>query len=1128
MTDTTKKFVEYSSAIVSGTISTPTELASALAALDDEELLSASLAAGSALVAYAEFMKLAPKLLPGISFGVSLASFGETVTRVVGESSSEQPVANSDYLSLASDTVALLGAGAAAVALLPVAVPATTALSIFAGVSVLASTAIGVVALAVDDPGDSQVNEAMGEVFAAVNHLKSSYPGYDAGHYDYFVDRFFVERTLDNGVPITGTESLHHIIFEAIDPGLPLSRADSVFGALSNQESLGAERLIREVELLLGTGQGEPIVTEEQYIDRSLALKDALDNSALLHVVDLAALAPSQVHDLAVQDSDQGRAVRYSLVNLLPFAVGSGLSGTAADTIDYEWNSFSSEFLGDRSEMLAAVIQRNQDNAGYPASPDGEPVYYLDSVTGEVAFVGQEDLSPGAPLFLKEEVRNILFGSREDDASDGLIGGTLADRIYGLDGDDVLSGSAGDDYLEGGDGADTLSGGMGADTLLGGPGDHDNLHGGEGLDTYIFKQGDGHDIIADTDLTGVVQIRNASEIELLLGHQSWESEGVWGRDGEFSWQGQGTDLIISGAPTGADASITIENFHNGDFGIYLSAATDAAFDQQFGDSEDNSLVGDAGQDQLFGSQGNDELLGQGGDDELFGSSGNDTLDGGDGHDVLYGASGDDKLYGGAGSDDLFGSSGDDHIEGGDGNDRLFGSSGINVLYGGDGADQIYNSGSGFISGGAGPDDIYGGSEVEVIDAGSGNDILRGALGADTLFGGSGHDIYIYGQGHGFDTVSDEGPNTLLFSTGLGPADLAFQLTEDGLLANTGGDTNTVFLPGFSLQDISNQAITRAEFAGGESYSLTGLLSSIGHVGEVYIDGADEDDTLNGDWTQETIRGLAGNDQIFGYGANDVLLGGPGNDNLWGMSGDDRLVGGEGDDSLDGGDGNDHLEGGPGDDVYHVFELEGSVTVVERKGEGHDTVLSDYDWNLAANVENLELGEGDIFGIGNKLDNTLLGGSGNNKLNGRRGNDVIAGGRGDDTLIGKKGNDTYLFDSGDGRDVLKNKDTDPLSLDTLIFNDIQHDELWLSRKRNHLFVDVVGSDDQVKIKNWYADEANQVDVIHAADQVLLREQVDLLVSAMASYDVPQGVGAVIPQDARLALEPTLAAAWQNAA
>jgi Ca2+-binding RTX toxin-like protein len=72
---------------------------------------------------------------------------------------------------------------------------------------------------------------------------------------------------------------------------------------------------------------------------------------------------------------------------------------------------------------------------------------------------------------------------------------------------------------------------------------------------------------------------------------------------------------------------------------------------EFGDQDDNILLGQPGVD--------DAIAGRRGDDQLFGLSGNDVLDGGLGNDLLDGGAGNDTLIGGPGQDILIGGDGAD-------------------------------------------------------------------------------------------------------------------------------------------------------------------------------------------------------------------------------------------------------------------------------------------------------------------------------------------------------------------------------------------------------------------------------------------------------------------------------------
>jgi len=108
-------------------------------------------------------------------------------------------------------------------------------------------------------------------------------------------------------------------------------------------------------------------------------------------------------------------------------------------------------------------------------------------------------------------------------------------------------------------------------------------------------------------------------------------------------------------------------------------------------------------------------------------------------------------------------------------------------------------------------------------------------------------------------------------------------------------------------------------------------------------------------------------------------------------------------------GNNVLTGGLGNDSYLVDTV-GDV-VVESANQGTDMVLSYINYTLGSNLEYLALiGNANINGTGNTLDNVILGNAGINILDGGAGNDVLDGGAGNDTLIGGLGNDSYLVDS----------------------------------------------------------------------------------------------------------------------
>ncbi|MEY4590626.1 MAG: hypothetical protein RL497_2702 [Pseudomonadota bacterium] len=81
-----------------------------------------------------------------------------------------------------------------------------------------------------------------------------------------------------------------------------------------------------------------------------------------------------------------------------------------------------------------------------------------------------------------ESGNDYLAGGKGDDS---VIGGIGNDTLYGEDGQDILNGGVGDDQLDGGNGDDNLTGGLGSDKFF----------GGSGVNTYLFANGDGVDVI---------------------------------------------------------------------------------------------------------------------------------------------------------------------------------------------------------------------------------------------------------------------------------------------------------------------------------------------------------------------------------------------------------------------------------------------------------------------------------------------------------------------------------------------------------------------------------------------------------------------------------------------------------
>ena len=128
--------------------------------------------------------------------------------------------------------------------------------------------------------------------------------------------------------------------------------------------------------------------------------------------------------------------------------------------------------------------------------------------------------------------------------NDTLIGSSGNDELYGGEGNDLLYGGSGDDILFGGSGNDYLEGGQGNDILDGGAG-NDILDGGGGDDIYLFRAGDGQDLI-----------KNSSGGNDLLKFEDINPMDLW-----FSKNGY--DLVIN--LVGTTDSVTVYDWYYNSF-----------------------------------------------------------------------------------------------------------------------------------------------------------------------------------------------------------------------------------------------------------------------------------------------------------------------------------------------------------------------------------------------------------------------------------------------------------------------------------------------------------------------------------------------------------------------------------
>ena len=149
-----------------------------------------------------------------------------------------------------------------------------------------------------------------------------------------------------------------------------------------------------------------------------------------------------------------------------------------------------------------------------------------------------------------------------------------------------------------------------------------------------------------------------------------------------------------------------------------------------------------------------------------------------------------------------------------------------------------------------------------------------------------------------------------------------------------------------------------------------------------------------------------------------------------------------------------LAGGDGNDIYVIGPNGDDDILVETATGGIDTVIAAHDYRLPANIENLTLLDPvvpdfanfslipyapfalfglSVAGVGNNLDNTLMGGRANNLLDGGLGADTLVGGAGNDLYIVDHLNDVVIEQVNDGTDTIQSSVTYTLSTNVEVLN-----------------------------------------------------------------------------------------------
>ncbi|MCI4661101.1 MAG: AHH domain-containing protein [Neomegalonema sp.] len=628
-------------------------------------------------------------------------------------------------------------------------------------------------------------------------------------------------------------------------------------------------------------------------------------------------------------------------------------------------------------------------------------VEFIDLTPSEISIARENDdliltiTATGESLTIEKNFRpniDYWYGVETIHFADGTIWDRAAleqmlvaqgNRISGSAGDDILTGTNEDEVFEG----------LGGDDLI---------TGGNGSDIYLWRVGEGSDVLHEN------------------GYYSNEIDQLWISGATLS-QAQ-----FSLAPdTALDALITIgsetirlkDQFKAGNYGIETlvfegGETLDKAAIQQMA----LMLWGTDGADSLSGTTASEAFAGGLGDDTLSGGDGSDTylFRRGDGADVIddNGFSDTDTLWlRGYAPEEVL-------LARGTGADLLVSFTGTadqitirNTLDGNfnDQIEQIrFEDGT-----------IWTAAEIRnrliAQDASDGDDLLTGfaqaetlsgGLGNDTLSGKDGSDLYLFAPGDGQDAIDENGfgDTDVLHLTGYTRAQTSLSHEGADLLLGFEGSSDSVRLVN-SLEDSLQDRVEVIRFADGEEIGMADARAAL----------------LEAQVT-------SGDDTVTGFSTADVLTGGAGDDLLEGMDGSDiyRFAPGDGHDVI-------HDRGFFDTDRVELTGHNQAETSVARDGD--DLVLG-FEGGDSLRIENTLDGdwtdqiEQIAFADGSQLTSAQIAarfdGLGADISHvGTDGADLLLGSDGHDAMIGGSGADRFVFESAGGLDRIEDFGTGDL-------------------------------------------------------------------------------------------------------
>ena len=560
--------------------------------------------------------------------------------------------------------------------------------------------------------------------------------------------------------------------------------------------------------------------------------------------------------------------------------------------------------------------------------------------------------------------------------------------------------------------------------------------------TYMYRRGDGKDIISD--LGG----NDTLKFDVGITHE------------DVTLYKEGFDLLVGLKVDGKEFSNLSDTIRIKDWFLKNSRIETISFSDnsvldigsimQLAVTQENDIIELDDKNNTINSLGGDDIVRSfGGDDTINAGAGNDTIESGSGNDTLKGEAGDDTLNAGSGDDTLEGGTGADTLKGGTGNDTYLYSKG-------DGADTI--------------SDTSGNDTLSFASGITKENLVAKAQGSDLT-------IAIKEEGVDFNSLSD----TITIKNYLTSGKIENIKLSDGSILSL--DELQPVTEGDDYLTYGNNSV-HVNSLGGDDTILTGNGNNTINTGNGNdtiktgngnntINAGTGNDTINSGYGNDTINAGSGDDIISSGNGNNTVTAGAGNDTINSGAGTDTLSGNEGDDTLSAGRGNDRLEGGTGNDLLQGGL--GNDTYVFNRGDGQDLVDDSYRYGyggqltINAGNDTLELGVG-----------------------------IVA----EDLSVRVSGNDIIIALKVDG--VQFSELTDKITLKNYLDSNSRIENIKLSDGQNinlNELLSATEGDDQL----IYSDTPVNVDALAGDDRVISGNGADVIAGGSGDDHISSGAG-----------------------